>query len=279
MDIQLPQGWRLGKEVNGSITLFYKKQWAERLSISPSFNLDVNKVIENPPARVYPALFEDGLLDITRHKCDKGIWKLIDSGCITPEEGWKILPTDNFKRTAKRKGVWEERWQVESRKTIYEVRTLYQGKEYGYRSNQWYDITSGNIPLPKKQSFKSIWQARVKYARGECSLLDVAEYRLSAVLECIADSMTFRLNEGDSVYKEVFSLLTEAKPVLRGFKKNDDCETEIISRVFLGEDYDGWEPIFYRWDCHSESAEWKEFCFLLKQVCDLKISGYEARLR
>lgn len=277
MDIQLPQGWRLGKEVNGSVTLFYKKQWVERLSVNPSLNLDVNRVIENPPARIYPALFEDGLLDFTRHKCDKGIWKLIEAGCISPEEGWKILPTDNFKRTAKRKGVWNESWQ--SKKIRYEFYTSYQGRKYGYRSKQWYDITCEETSLPKRKVFKSIWNARVSYARNECSLLDVAEYRLSAVLECIADSMTFRLNEGDSVYKEVFSLLTESKPVLRGFKKNDDCESDILSKAFLGEDYDEWEPVFYSLDYHSDSPKWKEFFFLLKQVCDLKISGYEARLR
>lgn len=266
MEIELPEGWRLGhmfysEEAQcNQVTLFYKNQWSDKLVVDKSLQESANAAIANPNARVYPILFKEGKLDLTHHKCDKGIWKLIDSGLITPKQGYEILPTANFIRTAKRKGVWDESWKQKS--TVKPVEYNYNGRTYIRTSGSWYDITDGEPKaLPKRIAFRSIWDARVKLGRGQCSIEDVAGYSLTAVLECAADLVACNVKEGDTVYKDITSKLEAAmeKPILCGFNQYK-------------------LPIF-QFSMSKTSMRWIEFLELLRSVCDLKCSGYEARLR
>lgn len=260
LNFELPDGWTLGRPTTSKtagckmVTLFYKEDWAEKFCVNVDLEQNILDTISNPPARVYPGLFKDNKLDFKRHKLDKGIWKLIDLGYITPKQGYDILPTPNFMRTAKRKGVWEESWANKSNYVHYNSRT------YACKGGVWYDITEGEEPLPRKRIFHSVWEARVLFGRGEVSITDVAEYNLGAVLECIADRMTYNPSDGKSLYKDTVDVLEQAKsnPTLRGFS--------------LG---NGGIPVF-SFTCSE--TNWTSFKVLLKDVCDLKRSGYEAHL-
>lgn len=261
--MELPEGWSLGRVTRHAaknqsvVTLFYKGAWVEKFVVDETLEDKVRDVLANPTSRIYPSLYKDGLLDFTHHKCDKGIWNLIDQGLITPEEGYTILPTSNFIRTAKRKGVWKEAWKEKSNYAHHEGRT------YALRSGSWYDITDKPVPLPKKKVFRSIWDARVQYGNGRCTIADVAEYNLSAVLECAGDLMSFTPTEGNRVFNQIMDALEKAasKPLLRGFVKHGI-----------------WEPV-YSFSKKVNNVVWNTFQRLLRDVCMLNRSGYEAHLK
>lgn len=264
--MRLPDGWRFGREsVNKKTgdteaTLFYKDQWVSRLVVNRNIESNAKKVIANPHARAYPILFKDGKLDFTHHKCEQGIWRLIEEGLITVEQGYKILPNSRFIEFAKRRGVWDPSLEPPKKPKVLNI-IEFGGRKYLSRNGSWYDVTDGEVPLPKKLMIHSNWEARVMMGRGQCRIEDVAEYSLTAVLECAGDLVACNIKNGESVYKDITSRLEAAmeNPILRGFNSKK-------------------EPI-YSMKIDSNSPRWLEFCSILRKVCRLEYSGYEARLR
>lgn len=164
---QLPDGWFLSRLYKGNRILYYNN--VKAASIPDTFNLEaeVQRVISNPPECVQAELYNDGKLKVT--SLSTAVQKkLVRSGLIPYEFAVNCLSgiadwlSKHVPRTAE-----------------------YDGKVYTSKRNRWYD-QDGNC-INTSVMFMSTWDARVRYAKGDCTLEDVARYSWSAVLECLGD--------------------------------------------------------------------------------------------
>ena len=164
---QLPDGWFLSRLYKGSRILYYKD--IKAASIPDTFNIEaeVQSVISEPPECVQAALYNDGKLKAA-NLSSAVQKKLVRSGLISYEFAVNCLT-----------GIAD--WLSKHVPKTAE----YNGQTYTSKKNRWYD-QNGNC-INTSVMFISIWDARVRYARGDCTLEDVARYSWSAVLECLGD--------------------------------------------------------------------------------------------
>lgn len=164
---RLPEGWFLSRLYRGNRILYYKD--IKVVSLPDSFDIEsrVADIINNPPESVQAALYQDGklaALDLSPNVQQKLVKKGIISyefalNCLHGIESWlyRYIPT----------------------------KAEYAGVTYKNKRNRWYD-EDGNC-INTSVIFLSTWDARVRYAKGMCTLADVARYSWAAVLECLGD--------------------------------------------------------------------------------------------
>ena len=163
---RLPEGWYLSRLYKGRRVLYFDN--IKVASLEDTFNLetDVFNIINNPPECAQAKLYEQGKL-VIQNLSTNVQKKLIKAGIISYEVALNCL--SNLQD-------WLER---------YVPRTAeYAGNVYTNRKNRWYDCEGNCI---NSSAFFSIWDARVKYAKGLCTIQEVARYSWAAVLECLGD--------------------------------------------------------------------------------------------
>lgn len=163
----LPDGWFLSRLYKGKRVLYYND--VKVASIADDFDIETNvkSLIANPPEAVQQALYQDGKVQAT--ELSPAVQKkLIKKG---------IIPYEFALNCFHDLESWLHRY--------IPARAEYAGKSYTNRRNRWYD-EEGNC-INSSVLFFSIWDARVRYAQGKCTLSDVARYSWSAVLECLGD--------------------------------------------------------------------------------------------
>ena len=163
----LPDGWFLGRLYKGSRILYYKDIKVSRIQDTFNIESEVYRIISNPPECVQEALYSDN--KIQAENLNTAVQKkLIRKGLISYEFAVNCL-----------KGLsdWLSRYTPKTAE--------YDGEIYTVKRNRWYD-KDGNC-INTSVMFLSTWDARVRYANGECTIEDVARYSWSAVLECLGD--------------------------------------------------------------------------------------------
>lgn len=163
---RLPEGWYLSRLYKGSRVLYFEN--IKVASVQDTFNIesDVRNIINNPPECVQAKLYEHGRLKMQELSVNVQK-KLVRAGIISYEVALNCLES--------------------IREWLYKFvpRTAeYAGMVYTNKRNHWYDSNGNCI---NSSLFLSIWDARVKYAKGMCTLQDVARYSWAAVLECLGD--------------------------------------------------------------------------------------------
>lgn len=163
----LPEGWFLSRLYKGNRILYYKDIKVARIFDSFDIEETVTSIINNPPKCVQSALYKDGRL--TANSLDIDVQKrLVRQGIISYEAAINCIDGS-------------ESWINQFIPSVAE----YAGVKYKNKRNRWYD-EEGNC-INSSLLFLSIWDARVKYSQGICTLADVARYSWSAVLECLGD--------------------------------------------------------------------------------------------
>lgn len=261
--MNLPEGWRLGRLQNGSKTLFYKDTWADRIPVDANFEQNIQKVINNPPARLYPLLYKDGYIKLGDVNNEQGLRNLVKEQLVSPEVALNILPCIRP-------------WLVRN-KFITKDKTANQiqvGSTLYIRKNRtWYKIDKfgKSLPVTKKTHFQSVWKARVAFAKGEATWRQIAEYSWGAVLEVICDQMQLlpdydneTLSQFSAYIHQTLDELINEESDIAGFYKSK-------SGV--------WVPVLKLEDLKKKPNRERLFRTLVDRVLNLEISGYGARLR
>lgn len=171
----MPEGWYLSRLFAGKRILYYND--IKVAHIIDDFDLEsrVHDVINNPPEKIQPALYRDGRISVSELS-PKIQRKLVKSGEVTLELANECIPD-------------VKDWINENIPKVAE----YSNELYTLKNNLWYDSKGNCINSSKR--FQSTWDARVRYAKGECSLTDVARYSWSAMLECLGDEHQRFINQ------------------------------------------------------------------------------------
>lgn len=261
--MNLPEGWRLGRLQDGYRTLYYKDTWAERIWVGESFQQTVENCVENPNPRLYPVLYKDNVLDLNIHNQEQGIRNLVKSGLLTPGEAFNLQPS--IKAWLKRNKLWSE---DKPRRNLISFNGIF----YEKRGRSWYSsLDNYQNPLRKKTHFQSVWDARVAFARNECSLEQIAEYSWGAVFEVLGDQMQllpdFEFSTlsamKSKVVKEIQYIMYKETSVA-SFKKIN------VNQV--------WDPVYYINPLSENPIKECLFWDLIDRLFDCEISGYGARL-
>lgn len=260
--MDLPANWRLGRLQNECRTLFYRDVWAERIPVNKGFEQAVRQAIEKPHPRVYPALFQDGVLEGDALHNEQGVRNLVKSSLISPEDAIQLVP--EIVTWLKRKGLWSNHKSMNNQVRLDNC--LYEKK-----GKLWYLCEGGRYqPLPRKTFFASIWDARVAFAKQQVSLEQVAEYSWGGVLEVVGDQMQLLPDYTDSTLSRFRTQITSAiQSILdkdcgvSGFRLSKSGLWEIIPRI---------EPL------RNNPSKLSRFWRSLNKVLSCEISGYGARL-
>lgn len=261
----LPEGWRLGRLQNNHRILFFNNTWVAKIKVDDEFQQNVENFIENPTPRAFPELFKASELSVSSLGNEQGVRNLVKEGLINPEDALILCPS--IKAWLKRNKLWSE--------DKSENQVHHNDKVYECRNHTWYIKVDGETSmLRRKAYFPSVWDARVAYAKGECSLEDIAEYSWGALFEVVQDQMllfdasnlkllsTFKA----VVYREILTFLPKIHNTsdICAFHKNG------LSNM--------WVPEYYLDPIMRQADKYAQFWELMEQVLRLDLSGYAARL-
>lgn len=166
-ETRLPDGWFLSRLYKGKRVLYYKDIRVD--SLTDGFDIEdrVRQIILNPPDYMQFYLYRDGKIGLG-NLTPKTQKKLVTSGMVSYE-----VALNCFK-------------DIRDWLCHYVPRTAeYAGEIYTTKYNRWYN--SDGECINNSNRFLSIWDARVRYAKGEVTLEDVAMYSWAGVLECLGD--------------------------------------------------------------------------------------------
>ena len=164
---RLPDGWFLSRLYKGNRILYYKD--TKVASVPDDFQIEstVLNIIQNPPTAVQVIMYQEGLIS-SDCICAEAQKQLVKKGLVTYEFAQKCFQNISS---------WLKRYVP--------AKAVYAGSVYTNKRGRWYD-QNGNC-ISTSGTFFSTWDARVRYAAGECTLEDVARYSWAAVLECLGD--------------------------------------------------------------------------------------------
>lgn len=163
----LPDGWFLSRLYRNNRILYYRDIKVARIADTFDVENVVSAIINNPPECVQEQLYLDRKIGVA--SLSETIQKkLIRKGVISIEVAKNCLTNLS---------TWLSQWVPK--------KAEYAGKTYYQRRNRWYD--DSNHCINATTLFLSTWDARIKYAQGQCTLSDVARYSWAAVLECLGD--------------------------------------------------------------------------------------------
>lgn len=256
--MSLSRGWRFSRVHTQHQSLYYDDIWVARIPLDDNFQAAVDGILQNPPPKVYPALYKDGVVKLETITEEKYLRELVKAKLVTPEQAYAKMPS--IKPWLKKNNFWD--------KLVECTEIQFNGVHYKQQGKQWFQVKGSQlIPLITKPHFQSVWAARVAYATGNATLEQVAAYSWGAVLEVVGDEVfnlpDDRLEAYQSyIYKKLRALVFEVSPVC-GFNKVCDLLT----------------PVWYIDPIPTCSAKQPLFFKLLKQVLNREISGYGARLK
>lgn len=251
--MELPLGWRLGRSQDNHKSLFYRDQWVARIQEDADFQQNVDSLLKNPPFKLYPAMYRFGDLALDDITDEKGYRELIKSNLITPEDAYAKCPA--IKRWLQRNHLWVKQ----------NPEVVFKDTHYECISGKWYMQSDASlVELPSKAHFVSTWAARVAYAKGEATLLQVAQYSWGAVLEVAGDLLqmipAYKPEYTENIQAAVMQLL-DYEPVITTFKSGDTGTYIPVYDV---------KPL--------SPTDRSRFVSLLSEVLTGSISGYSAHL-
>lgn len=254
--------WHVSMERDGQQSVYYDGVQLERLPVA-EVKSHIREWQEKPHYKMYPTLFRHGDLSVFTDPDERGFRLLVKEGLIHPTVAYSYIPS--MKPWLKRNKLWVE--EKKSEPIVGEV-TL---NETPYRrvNGHWcFHDTQEWVPLPDKAWFRSTWEARVKYALGQATMHDVAEYGWGPVLEVVGDLVyrNDKLDDGqfnaaiEQLVHELEAIQTE-RPVLTGFTQRGGLWVKQFNLNSLN------------------SIRKRLFWNLFDEVCAGEMSGRAAHLR
>lgn len=223
MNYGLPVGWSVGRNTRGIVPVFYEGikvgKYEDDLYKKDSQLRDtINYLDQNPPVKLYPLYFKQGRLHLEDVHDATGMRLLIQNKLVSMEEGLKQVP--RVKQWLKNSGRLLIKpdtrpiWERNEYPTITDT-----GVQYIKFPDGWKALIEGElIPVPKKQRYRSVVDARVAFATGNATLYNIAEYSWGAVLEVV----------GDIVYQSVKQFNQTILPGISKIEAFMSHQTELV---------------------------------------------------